>query len=641
MLEATLPPDRDLVPAIHRLAQSDFDALADGAGTLTGIRQLCAAELSKHILLMHGVLVNAADRHPGIYAELQLADAFRLLVRAQERAPEAVARVLALPGVGAWAVDCLPRLDAAGPGDPELSADLAQLTAIAAAAGMRAGLDFALPVRIREGKLLLPGFAPVDTQLACEYALLRRSRAGTALQCDGSAYWLPAPLPERTRLLVKQVGRTLDVHFETSDPYLTRCLRHPLASIDGKVAAGWADRLVGAWRILGDYHPADATAIATVLNTVVPLTSDRTTHTVSATSTAAFGAVAASLPPDDVTLAETLVHECQHLKLCALLDLFPMVEDSSTCWYYAPWRDDPRPARGLLHGACAFFGVTRFWRQQRNHGSADQVLRGHIEFARRRTETLDVMRTLIDSGELTRAGTRFVAGMRARLLGWLHDPVPAEASQMAAEVSIDHEATWRLQHLACDPKLADRLARSWSQGCSADAAAESGAALPEAALRVRPGRVEGQHARGLMLTLRYTNPERFRAVLGGEASAGTLDLSAGDRALLHGDHTAAVAAYRAEIRAGPRSPASWAGLVAAARTADGHRAAKTLLSWLPLAFAVHVRVANADPLELAAWLATSSSQPGDLLCRLPRSSNSCSRCIAAATWVATIATYMR
>ena len=606
MPEAALPSDQGLAPAMHQLAQADFDALADGVGTLAGIRQLCAAELSKHILLMHEVLVNAADRHPAAYAELQLADAFRLLVRAQEREPDVVAQILSLPGVGAWAIDCLPRLDGADPGNAALRADLAQLAAIAAAAGMRAGLDFALPIPLRNGRLILPGFAPVDTQLTCEYALLRHSVAGTALHYDGSAHRLPATLPELTRLLVEQADRALDIHFDTSDPYLTRYLHHPLASMDEEAAAGWTDRLAGAWRILTDHHPADAAVIAALLDTVIPLTTDRATHNVSATSTAAFGAIAASLPPDDLTLAEMLVHECQHLKLCALLDLFPMVEDDGPGWYYAPWRDDPRPIRGLLQGAFAFFGVTRFWRQQRDRGPAGQVLRGHVEFARRRAETLTVTCTLLDSGELTGTGARFVTRMHARLLDWCHDPVSADACRMAAEVSTDHATTWRLRYVDCDPDLADRLARSWSDGSPPDGGVEPGTARPNTTLRVRPTQVDSRHVRSLLLTLRYTHPERFRALLGGESPAtppDSLDLSPGDLALLRGDHAAAVAAYRAEIRHGARSPASWAGLITAARTADGHCGWKTLLHWAPLAFAVHARVTNADPLELTAWLA--------------------------------------
>jgi hypothetical protein len=388
--------------------------------------------------------------------------------------------------------------------------------------------------------------------------------------------------------------------------------------MDEEASEGWTDRLAGAWRILTRHHPADAVAIAALLDTVVPLTTDRATYSVSMTSTATFGAIAASLPPDDLTLAETLMHECQHLKLCALLDLFPMVADDGAGWYYAPWRDDPRPVRGLLQGACAFFGVTRFWRQQRDHSPADQVLRGHVEFARRRSEALAVTSTLLDSGELTRTGDRFVARMHARLLDWRHDPVPADACRMAAEVSTDHASTWRLRHVACDPGLADRLAQSWSDGSGADRGTGHGTAWPGTELRVRPGKIDShQHARSLLLTLRYTHPERFRALLGRESLAtpwNSLDLSPGDLALLRGDNAAAIAAYRTEIRYGANSPTSWAGLITAARTVDGYCDWKTLLHWAPLAFAVHTRVTNADPVELTAWLAKSYPRSREPLC---------------------------
>jgi HEXXH motif-containing protein len=612
MPEAALPPDQGLVPPMYQMTQADFDALADGAGTPGCIGLLCHAELSKHILLVYEVLVNAASRHADAYSELRLDEAFRLLVRAQEREPGIVARILSLPGVGAWAIGCLPRLDAANTAHPAPRADLAQLGAIAAAAGTRAGLDFELPVRLHDGRLILPSFAPVNTQLTCEYALLSQSAAGMTLHNGGSAYRLATPLPERTRLRVGQADCVLGIDFDPSDPYLTRYLYHPKARVDGETDGGWPDRLAGAWQILADHHRADAAAIATMLSTVVPLTTDRTTRNVSATSTVAFGAIAASLPPDDVTLAETLIHECQHLKLCALLDLIPLVEDGGADWYYAPWRDDPRPVRGLFQGACAFFGVTRFWRQQREHGTADQMLRGHVEFARRRDETLGVTRALLESGELTAAGERFAARMHTRLLDWQHDPVPANARRIAAEVSTEHAATWRLQHVACDLELADRLARSWLDG-----SVPEDTAAAEAALRVRPTHPARPHDRSLLLTLRYTQPERFRAVFGaghGTAAPASFDLDPGDRALLTGQHAAAVAAYRAQIRHGASSPTPWAGLVAAARTAGVPYGWQTLLHWVPLAFAVHARVPDADPLELTAWLAAAHPTSGEPLC---------------------------
>ena len=67
-----------------------------------------------------------------------------------------------------------------------------------------------------------------------------------------------------------------------------------------------------------------------------------------------------SRQPDKYTCAETLVHETQHLKLCALLDLVTLARPDDGRRYYAPWRPDPRPAGGLLQGAYAFLGVSGF-----------------------------------------------------------------------------------------------------------------------------------------------------------------------------------------------------------------------------------------------------------------------------------------
>ena len=618
MPDTTPRADHHLMPAMHRLTEADFDALADSAGTVAGIKLLCIAERSKHILLLHQVLVNAAVNYPTAYTELRLHTAFQLLVRAQECEPDVVAKILSLPGVGAWAAECLLRLDMPDSEEPAVWADLAQINAIAATAGLLAGLDFMLPVPLREGQLILPGLGPLNTSLKSEYVLMRHSAAGTALLDDGLKFRLPSPLPPRTQLIVRHGGRVLGVHLDVSDPFLAGYLHHPLAYLDQAAAADWTDRLAGAWRILTDYHAADATAIATLLNTIVPLTTDFATRNVSATSAAAFGAIAASLPPDDMTLAETLIHECQHLKLCALLDLFPMLKNDCEGLYYAPWRDDPRPISGLLQGACAYFGVTRFWRQQRNYGSPHQALRGNVEFARRRAETLAVTHALLHSGELTGVGARFVRRMRTRLLDWRNDAVPTDARRMAAEVSTDHAAMWRLRHLACDPKLADGLVKSWQAGARLDDTVFSGDGLPDAILRVTPGGIDTNQARSFLLALRYTHPERFRAVLSGESASTPIDslgLSQGDLALLRGDHAAAIAAYRAEIRHHDNSIAPWAGLITATRAMNEGHIWKTLLMWAPLVFAVHSRVGNADPLELAVWLAEGHSPSAEPLCQ--------------------------
>ena len=156
--------------------------------------------------------------------------------------------------------------------------------------------------------------------------------------------------------------------------------------------------------------------------------------------TESFGTVAMSRQPDKYTCAETLVHEAQHLKLCALLDLVPMTrrpDDGQR--YYAPWRTDPRPASGLLQGAYAFLGVSGFWRGQLacRLGTAVRQ-RAQAEFARWRDGVALVVETLLGSGQLTEDGENFVATMARVLDAWWREPVPAPRS--SSRGTSDH--TW-------------------------------------------------------------------------------------------------------------------------------------------------------------------------------------------------------
>lgn len=68
-----------------------------------------------------------------------------------------------------------------------------------------------------------------------------------------------------------------------------------------------------------------------------------------------------SEPPDAETLAVSLIHELQNIKLGALLHLLTLTGDDDGSLYYAPWRDDPGPLGGFLQGIYAFFGITEFW----------------------------------------------------------------------------------------------------------------------------------------------------------------------------------------------------------------------------------------------------------------------------------------
>lgn len=66
-------------------------------------------------------------------------------------------------------------------------------------------------------------------------------------------------------------------------------------------------------------------------------------------------------------LAEMIIHEFSHSKIFLLQDLDPLLDESlhgtgwDACEFYSPWRDDPRPLNGILHGYLVFSEAALFW----------------------------------------------------------------------------------------------------------------------------------------------------------------------------------------------------------------------------------------------------------------------------------------
>ena len=172
---------------------------------------------------------------------------------------------------------------------------------------------------------------------------------------------------------------------------------------------------------------------------------------VSATSRDTFGAILLSRPVDATSLAVTMAHEIQHAKLSALLDLLPMTDGDGECRFYAPWRDDPRPASGLLQGAYAFLGVAGFWLRQSRLPGGEPAL---AEFARWLSAVRTVVDTLFASGELTAAGHAFVSGIDRTLGRWEAERVPDEAAAAARDANEEHRERWRERNVGVASRLA-------------------------------------------------------------------------------------------------------------------------------------------------------------------------------------------
>ena len=386
-------------------------------------------------------------------------------------------------------------------------------------------------------------------------------------------------------------GLTWTPLLETGDPYLDRYTLPMRTAMPAGEVADWREQLRSAWQIVADRHRWAAEPMADVISVLVPLTPRTDTDLVSATSPAAYGAIATSWPPDEVTLAETLVHEFQHVKLCGLLDMVPLAA-SGDQRVYAPWRQDPRPAGGLLQGIYAHLGIVRFWQaQQHAETDPDGLLRAQVLFARWRPTIGETVQTLLETGSLTPAGVRFAERLRAQGQQLMSAPVPAQAAQIAAEVALDHRLTWQLCHVATDAADVAGLADAYRRGEPCPGGARTW--IQEDVRKVDSG------LRSRLLNLRYLEPARYRAL----CADGVLPLSEADRLLLERSSEAAVQAYRTRIAdsADPQ-PDAWIGLTLALHQLPPSPPRAALTIRLAQVAEVHARLAGrTDPLDLASW----------------------------------------
>ena len=415
----------------HALPKEQFLALARGGSDPGAINRLVAAEHSKHQILL-AAIANLAQRGDRPDDGLAMA-ALELLARVQRLHKGAADAVMAYPSVGAWA---LHTIRAAQADQPMPGARPSGLACVAAAAAVRAGIDTEIEVPVVNGVVTLPSLgaarAPGATAIVATGAAEVRSGGTRVTARPGAQGWRELR------------GVTLGSHavvIDDLDPFrMPATDGEAMGRLTSSQVAEFRDALGAAWAVLSRARAAE---IAAIVQVVVPYEAPAG-GVVSTSSPQAFGTVAMSGQPDEYACAEILVHETQHLKLCALLDLVPLTGPDDGQRYYAPWRTDPRPASQLLQGAYAFLGVSGFWREQRLAAPEPEVRRrGEAEFARWRDEAAKTVDTLLGSGQLTRDGEVFVGEMAETLDTWRREPVPDEAMALARRKSERHLAQWQ------------------------------------------------------------------------------------------------------------------------------------------------------------------------------------------------------
>lgn len=422
----------------HGVPQDLFCALAAGGGGADAMRELVAAQYSKHVFLLRGVLA-AAQSAGGEQAGLAR-HGYDLLAAVQRHDAAVAAEVIRQPSVGAWALRTIRAIR----GEPTTSgAEPRGLSAVAAAAAIRARFPAEIEVPVVGGIVALPS---LGAAIASGRTAMVRITSGGAEVCSAAGLVsVPqdpqADAPGWLGLRRIQAG-SLDVLIDDLGPFRMPGHSNLASRLSAMEADKWRAALEQAWLLLEAHHPESAAEVAAAVTVLVPLCAPQHGQ-LSSSSPETFGSIALSEPSTPALCAVTLAHEVLHLKLAALLDVVSLTMPDDGQRYYAPWRDDPRPIGALLQGAYAHLGVSGFWRRQRHLADGASELQAHTEFARWRAATAAAVETLRTSGRLTPAGVDFTGQMAETLSAWRDEPVPPTAQALALREAEEHLARWQ------------------------------------------------------------------------------------------------------------------------------------------------------------------------------------------------------
>jgi HEXXH motif-containing protein len=390
----------------HKLAEATFEELCAGPAGRQAIGALKATQYSQHKLRLHTVLKRISESP-------EYARATEILTEADDTQPGVIADLLLHPPVGVWLVRALGS-----------DTELGYLNCLAASAAIRANLPFEIDVPVYNGFVCLPTVGAV-----------------TASGATATMRGTPDGLAPATRHQTEANGIRLDVRIEDTDPYREFADPIPPCPLGADELSAWRRLLDDAWDILTQRHTAYASELSAGLTTLVPISSGR--RVAGASSRAAFGGLYLSTKDNAAKLADVLVHELQHSKLNAVLDLVPMAHDDSEARWYAPWRTDPRPLTGVLHGIYAFTSVVEFWHVERDYlTDPDEAREASLAFAYRRHQVRAAVDNLGHADGLTEYGRRLVDAADLRIKACENAEVPSDIRREVERLTNKDRTDW-------------------------------------------------------------------------------------------------------------------------------------------------------------------------------------------------------
>lgn len=285
-------------------------------------------------------------------------------------APGALASVLRSPTVGGL-LRCLRR----GAPEPELENAVAELLATLHTDLAHAGAlpqvvaQRRLPRRIVSLAARRTIVIPPDTTRA-EF----RNGEIALLGADGRRTTISLAQPDQADMVEPcfvPITDTLMLALVDNNP-LAMAEAHPdkqgnALDLGGHAASEWADTLARCLELIARYMPDLRGEIDLYVHQVVPVGYDEHSH-LSASYQEVIGTIYMTLHPQLMTMVEATIHEFQHNKLHAQLELDPLLHNAFFPLYSSPVRPDPRPLQGVLLAVHAFLPVARLYQLMRAAG---------------------------------------------------------------------------------------------------------------------------------------------------------------------------------------------------------------------------------------------------------------------------------
>ncbi len=420
-------------------------ANAQATGLLEAIRRIRL----QHAVHQLGVVVVELPHLPQA-ASLSMDMAVELFIKLGEDFPELMYEYFyGQPTSLHWANQILRAIDDPRETEsPDFTLMAGHLNSLLAAMAIRAQMAFDLPVPVRNGALVLPTLGLVTIMEADEPdRLVRLSSDGVALDLAEAdhhvrlASSLTSEPPWLSFIRLQDPASGYEVVLDDLDQYRNV---HPPAEWARITNAGhWQALFAEACQILAACDPVGFERVKRLLISLTPIEPVNEGDERSSTIDDCPGGMALTEPPDAVTLARLMLHETEHGLLNELLRVYPPNESRATM--FAPWRDDPRPTLGVLHGVLAFAVQISFWHGLLEHGPARYHASAAADLARWYEPTINTATELLARGHLGPAWTVFIQATITTLQSIEITASPA-VQAAANDVNLCNETMWQLRN---------------------------------------------------------------------------------------------------------------------------------------------------------------------------------------------------